>query len=110
MNWDQAVVAMMSGHAVRRLSESWVKVTAPGNPELQGEHWRDGIEHAAIIESGQEGCKLMHAWTLDEKPVQVFMGSSSKCLFVPDAEHRLATDWMIDPEFAHPSKSKGENE
>ncbi|MES2910600.1 MAG: hypothetical protein V4718_04380 [Pseudomonadota bacterium] len=71
-------------------------VLDPGNPEMQGEDWRDGGEHAAILESGQEGCKLMHAWTADEKPALVFMGSSSKCLFVPDDEHRAAVDWVIE--------------
>lgn len=96
MNWNEAVSMMKAGHAVRRASESWTKIIDPGRPDLQDEHWRDGIEHAPVIESGQEGCKLMHAWTVDEKPVQVFMGSSSKCLFVPDDEHRSATDWEIE--------------
>lgn len=100
MNWHQAVQLMKLGHAVRRTSDCTVRVIDPGNPELQGEHWRDGIEHAPIVESGQEGCKLMHAWTVDEKPVQVFMGSSSKCLFVPDDEHRDATDWEIEKQEA----------
>ncbi len=96
MNGGEAVETMRAGHAVRRRSESWTKVLHAGNPELQGEHWRDGIEHAPVIESGQEGCRLMHAWTVDEKPALVFMGSSSKCLFVPEDEHRNATDWEIE--------------
>lgn len=96
MNWNQAVSAMRQGHAVRRLSEMRTKVLDAGNPELQSEHWQDGIEHAPIFESGQEDCKLMHAWTVDEKPVVIFMGSSSKCLFVPEHEDRSATDWVVD--------------
>ncbi len=79
MNWPEAVEAMRAGHAVRRKSESLVKV-------------RDDD----IRETGQEGSRLMHAWTADEKPALVFMGSSSKCLFVPDDEDRGATDWVIE--------------
>lgn len=96
MNWPQAVEAMKAGHAVRRASESVRRLIDPGTPELQGEHWRDGLEHAPVWESGQEGCRLMHAWTVEEKPALVFMGSSSKCLFVPEDEHRNATDWEIE--------------
>ncbi|MES1979602.1 MAG: hypothetical protein V4451_16290 [Pseudomonadota bacterium] len=96
MNWNDAVLVMREGHSVRRLSEMHMTVLDAGNPELQGDRWQDGIEHAPIFESGQEGCKLMHAWTVDEKPVLVFMGSGSKCLFVPDDEDRGATDWVIE--------------
>jgi hypothetical protein len=96
MNWRDAVEIMKLGHPVRRASEAVTRVIDPGCPDMQGEHWRDGIEYAPILESGQEGCRLMHAWTVDEKPVMVFMGSSSKCLFVPDDEHRTATDWEIE--------------
>ncbi len=90
MNWSDAIELMRAGHAVRRKSESYARVIDPGRPDLQG------IEHAPIIESGQEGCRLMHAWTVDEKPALVFMGSGSKCLFVPDDVDRAAIDWEIE--------------
>lgn len=96
MTWAEAVEAMLAGHTVRRQSEMWVRTIFPGCPDLQGEHWSDGIEHAPVVESGQEGCRLMHAWTVDEKPAKIFMGANSKCLFVPDDEHRNATDWVIE--------------
>ena len=67
-----------------------MRVIDLGEPALAGD------EFVPIMESGQEGCRLMHAWTVDEKPVLVFMGSSSKCLFVPDDEHRAATDWELE--------------
>lgn len=86
---------MRGGAIVRRKSETYRRVIDAGNPELQGEHWRDGNEHAPVIETGQEGCYLMHAWTDEERPVRIFCGASSKCPFVPDDEHRGATDWII---------------
>jgi hypothetical protein len=93
MNWNEAVAAMRQGHIVRRKSEMWRKVIEPtttGEDE-DGHPWSS----AGIQETGQEGSILAHAWTADEKPVQVFMGASSKCLFVPDDEHRGATDWIV---------------
>lgn len=91
MNWDEAVAKMKAGYAVRRASESIAKIIDPGRPDLSG-----GMEHARVVETGKEGCRLMHAWTVDERPVLVFMGSGSKCLFVPDDEDRGATDWEIE--------------
>jgi hypothetical protein len=90
MNWNEAMEAMREGHAVRRASEKRQKTIDPGDAEA------GGMAGAAIVESGQEGCRLMHAWTADEKPAMIFMGSMSKCLFVPDDEHRGATDWEIE--------------
>lgn len=89
MNWNQAVELMKLGNAVRRKSESVLTLIDAG-----GEN--DDMDDAPIYESGQEGCRLMHAWTVDEKPALVFMGSGSKCLFVPEDEHRNATDWEIE--------------
>ena len=106
MNWTEAVAAMREGHVVRRKSEIWVKTIDAGQPELQGDHWRDGVEHAPIFESGQEGMRLMHAWTPDETAVLVFMGADSKCLCVPDDEHRSATDWII----VNPTATSQENQ
>jgi hypothetical protein len=105
MNWAQAVARMREGFTVNRQSEMCTRVIDPGRPDLQGEHWRDGLEHAPIVESGQEGARLMHAWTADDKPALVFMGADSKCLFVPDSEHRSANDWVIVA-----ADQKGEND
>jgi hypothetical protein len=94
MTWDQAVRAMRDGHIVRRKGEMWVRVieeAREAEPDEDDHEW----SMAGIRETGQEGCYLAHAWTHDEKPVQVFMGASSKCLFVPDDEHRSARDWVI---------------
>lgn len=83
MSWPEAVEAMRRGAVVRRKSESTVKLI--GHTD----------EDVPIFEGGEEACRLMHAWTDDERPALVFMGAGSKCLFVPDAEHRMATDWII---------------
>ena len=87
MDWNEAVDAMRAGHTVNRRSERWTKVIQ----ESSG----SGLAGAGIQESGQEGCRLMHAWTADEKPALVFMGQWSKCLFVPDDHQRRATNWEI---------------
>lgn len=79
MNWEEAVEAMRSGKTVRRRSEAWQKRIADD-----------------IVESGEEGCRLMHAWSVDETPVLVFVGAWSKAHFVPDGEHRSATDWEVE--------------
>lgn len=79
MNWSEAVEAMRAGHIVRRRSEMWQKRLADN-----------------IVESGEEGCRLMHAWSADEKPVLVFFGAGSKSHFVPDDVHRSAVDWVIE--------------
>jgi hypothetical protein len=86
MNWRDAVEVMKLGHAVRMASESRRTLIQPA----------DDNGNIPIYESGLEGCRLMHAWTADEKPALVFMGSMSKCLFVPEHEHRVATDWEIE--------------
>ena len=96
MNWSKAVALAQEGFAMRRAADKVMRVLDPGSTDLQGEHWRDGIDHAPILESGHEGFRVMHAWTVDEKPVTVFVGSGSKCLFVPDDEMRAATDWEVE--------------
>ena len=96
MNWDQAVQLARMGHIMRRKSEMVERVIDEGNPDSMTGNWRDDAEHAPVIESGQEGFRLMHAWTDTEAPVLVFVGEGSKCLFVPDDEQRGATDWVIE--------------
>jgi hypothetical protein len=85
MNWQEAVECMRAGASVRRKSEMWRKVIEQGDDLSPG-----------IVETGQEGCILAHAWTDDERPVLVFRGTESKQLFVPEDEHRSATDWVIE--------------
>ena len=34
--------------------------------------------------------------TVDETPALVFMGSGSKCMFVPEDDDRNASDWEIE--------------
>lgn len=79
MDWNSAVASMRDGHSVRRKSEAYRR-------QLSDD----------VVETGREGCRLMHAWTADETPALVFMGSLSRQLFVPDDEDRSATDWEID--------------
>lgn len=79
MNWIEAVEAMRVGKTVRRKSESWQR-------QLSDD----------IVESGEEGCRLMHAWTVEDKPALVFVGACSKAHFVPDDGHRSATDWEVE--------------
>jgi hypothetical protein len=79
MNWDEAVEAMKRGEKVMRLADCGVSK----------------IGEADIREIGMEPAMLAHAWTVDEKPALVFMGAFSKALFVPDSDHRTATDWCI---------------
>ena len=85
MTWDEAVTVMRRGGIVRRVSESVRKLIDDGG----------GIP---IFEAGTEPCKLAHAWTVDEKPVQVYMGAWSKEMLMPCDEMRGATDWIEAPE------------
>lgn len=82
MNWNEAVSAMRLGKRVQRESER--------RHEPIG-----SICGLMVYESGQEPVMLAHAWTADERPVMVFRGAESGVLFVPDAEHRMADDWVI---------------
>jgi hypothetical protein len=86
VNWTEAVECMRAGARVRLKSEMWRKVIDAGDDMNPG-----------IVECGMEGCILAHAWTDDEKPVLVFRGADSGQLFVPEDEHRTATDWVIEP-------------
>lgn len=94
LSWDRAVEAMRKGEFVRQASQTYLRlVEAAREPEP------DEDEHSWALlptyESGQEGCYLAHAWTDDNKPVRVFMGASSKSLFVPEGEHFEAVDWVV---------------
>ena len=80
MNWDQAVEVMKAGATVRRASQSMRHQIGDN-----------------LFEHGEEGARLVHAWTCDETAVQVFVGEHSKELFVPEDSHRSATDWVADP-------------
>jgi hypothetical protein len=92
LTWDQALEAMRAGKYVRQASQMYLRCIEPSHEADEDEHpWAT----AGVYESGQEGCFLAHAWTDDNKPVCVFMGASSKCVFVPDGEHFEATDWVV---------------
>ena len=78
MNWEQAVAAMRRGEVVRRFSQAYLKQKAPG-----------------FFETGEEGCRLAAAWTVDNTPVFVFQGADSQCLFIPESHHIEATDWVV---------------
>lgn len=91
MNWEQAVQAMREGHTVSRLSHHKKELIREADESLPG------IQGAPIYFVCGESARLMHAWTVDDRPALVFMGYPSRCLFVPDDEHRTATDWVIDP-------------
>ena len=82
MNWNEAVEAMRKGHIVARDSKKINKRIV-------------GVGSMPIYDLGEEGCFLAVAWSDDESPVRVFMGAMSKVLFVPDSDHRSATDWKI---------------
>lgn len=84
MNWANAVEAMRRGEYVRRACEMYLRLVEHG-----------GEEAPSIYESGQEGCYLAHAWTVDDKPALVFMGASSNTPFVPEGEHMDAVDWVV---------------
>jgi hypothetical protein len=94
LTWEQAVEAMRAGKYVRRASEMYLRCIEPtreADPDEDSHPWTE----AGVYESGQEGCYLAHAWTDDNKPVRIFMGAGSRCLFVPDGEHMEATDWVV---------------
>lgn len=80
MNWDKAVDAMRAGHSVNRRSQLWARQS-------------DG--DATVIETGMEACRVMDAWSVDDKPVRIFVGSDSRCLFVPDSDMLTAADWQV---------------
>ena len=96
MNWAGALMAMYKGDTVRRTSDKTAQAISPGRPDLQGEDWRDGLEHAPVVDAGCEGCKLMHAWSADDTPTLVFIGADSRQPFIPSHEDRHATDWRIE--------------
>jgi hypothetical protein len=81
MNWPEAIEAMKAGKHVRR------KVDA-----VHGERWVNGVK---VRYFGEEAMCLRAAWTVDNRPVMVFAGAESRCLFVPEARHIEATDWEI---------------
>jgi hypothetical protein len=83
MNWKEAMVCMREGSAVRR--QAHMTTVPMGETE-------DGIP---IICGGEEGIRLMTAWTDDDKVVSVFVGNTSKVFFVPGDEHHYADDWVI---------------
>ncbi len=91
MTWAEAVEAMKKGHDVRRASESYSKLIEEA-AEIKGMEALGA--HPAYVE-GQEACRLARAWSADEQPVLVFQGVVSGALFVPDSDHRNATDWII---------------
>lgn len=82
MTWDEAITAMLQGALVRRRSE--VRREVMGSP--------GGNE---VVDVGTEPMRLLAAWTHDDKPVRVFAGAWSRVPFVPDDEHRAATDWEV---------------
>ena len=82
MNWSDAIAAMRAGAHVQRASETGRKLIGQS----------DGVP---IYECGEEPCFLAHAWTDDDRTVRVFCGSASKVLFVPEADHFAANDWMV---------------
>lgn len=84
MNWSDAIEAMKRGHQVRRVSEQYRRPFG-------------GADGVPIFECGEEPAMLAHAWTYDERPVMVFRGAMSGALFVPDSDHREATDWEVVP-------------
>ena len=88
---------MHRGDTIRRESDKVSTIVQYGSPGLQGEHWRDGLQHATTIETVGEGCRLMHAWDVQERAVLVFVGAESGQLFIPSHEDRAATDWDVEP-------------
>lgn len=80
MNWHDAVIAMLNGaHVQRESQQKQILVRRYPIP---------------VYESGEEPCMLAHAWTHEETAVRVFQGASTKVLFVPEAVHLGATDWV----------------
>lgn len=71
MTWSEAIEAMRAGLWVERSSGRVSRPLSNG-----------------VVEHDEEACMLAHAWTPDEEPTQVFMGVHSRCLFVPDDDHR----------------------
>jgi hypothetical protein len=82
MNWWQAVTAMKQGRHVARSSEIRRVRIHTGDPDT------------VIYDCGTESSFLAAAWSVDNKPVFVFMGAESKCMFCPSEEQMAATDWV----------------
>ena len=82
MNWGEAVTAMRNGDCVQRLCDQ-------SNTLIGHSH---GVP---VYQGGQEPMRLAHAWTGEETPVMIFQGACSRCLFVPDSDHRNAKDWVV---------------
>jgi hypothetical protein len=87
MNWDEALKAMKRGAYVRRKSQMYERDITDQMPEGFDDDDR-------VVEQGEEGCHLAAAWTVDNKPVMVFMGASSRYPFIPEDCHTYATDWI----------------
>lgn len=81
MNWSEAIEAMKAGKHVRRRADAEFT-----------ERWINGVK---VRYFGEEAMCLRAAWTVDNQPVQVFCGSESRCLFVPEAHHVEADDWEV---------------
>lgn len=78
MNWTDAVAAMRQGVTLRRSSEIFMREVA-----------------SDVYETGEEGATLLHAWSVDNFTVCVFIGSSSRAPFIPSPIHLNALDWEI---------------
>lgn len=85
MNWEEAIEEMKKGHLVRRKSQmAMIPSKMP-----------DDYDGAPVFETGEEGCRLAAAWSVENKPVHVFQGYSSKSLFIPEDHHTSAIDWIV---------------
>ena len=96
MNWEAAVLRMREGHAVRRVSDFKNIVESPGRCSDLLSSEDCSLADLPVIDAGTEGCVLLHAWTVEEKPAMIFIGSTSRYPFVPSDEDRESTDWEIE--------------
>lgn len=88
MTWAEAIEAMKRGSYVRQKSQMYRRDIT--NEMKHPEEYED----CRVVESGEEGCFLAAAWTVDNRPVLVFMGASSRYPFIPEPHHMEATDWI----------------
>lgn len=84
LTWDQAVAAMRNGKYVRRKSDMFIKTIDSG-----------GDFDVPVFESGTEAICLRVAVTDFGEFVSVFQGAETRCLFEPDEEAKVATDWVV---------------
>lgn len=80
MNWEGAVGLMRKGARVHRTSQ-------------QARRLLYYVGETPVYSYGRGAIALMAAWSLDDRPVQVFIYADARVAYMPEDEDMQAQDW-----------------